>query len=42
MPVPKNKQKKYGIIVASLQKRGFSLDEAKGKADKALKIKKGK
>lgn len=38
MPVPKSKQKKYGILVATFQKQGMSLEAAKRKADKALNI----
>ena len=37
MPVPKKYQKKYGIIVATLQKKGFSHEEAKRKTDEAIK-----
>lgn len=48
MPVPKNKQKKYGIIVAAqtnrLKKQGMSghaaNEAAKALADSAIKIKK--
>lgn len=41
MPVPKGQQKRYSMIVASLQKRhGMSLEKAKAKADKAVKDKK--
>jgi len=37
MPIPKSRERTYGIIVGSLQNKGFSLAEAKKKADKALK-----
>ena len=39
MPVPKDKLKAYGIIVASLQKQGKSLEQAKRISDQKLKIK---
>jgi hypothetical protein len=42
MPVPKSKEKKYGMIVGHLQNEGYSLEEAKKKTDKALNIKKSK
>lgn len=38
MPVPKSKQKKYGIIVATMQKHGRTLEQAKAVADAALDI----
>lgn len=40
MPVPKKKQEKYGKIVGHLQNEGYSLEEAKNKADKAIMGKK--
>lgn len=40
MPVPKNKQKQFRIIVATNVTRGKSLEAAKQIADKAVKTKK--
>jgi len=37
MPVPKDKQDMYGKVVGHLQNMGYSLEEAKNKADKAVK-----
>lgn len=42
MPVPKNKQDKYGKIVGANINRGKSLAMAKAIADKAIKSKKNK
>ena len=39
MPVPKNKQKSYGVIVGANMNRGMTLDEAKNIADRAIKHK---
>jgi hypothetical protein len=37
MPVPKGKQKLYGKIVGHLQNLGIGKEEAKDKADSAVK-----
>lgn len=37
MPVPKQYMKLYGIIVATQQKRGASLEKAKAMADQAIR-----
>lgn len=37
MPVPKGKQKLYGKIVGHLQNLGIGREEAKDKADSAVK-----
>lgn len=42
MPIPKDKQEEYGIIAATMQKRGKSLEEAKDIADRAVMGKKHK
>lgn len=47
MPVPKKKQELYGKVIGHLINVGYSKEEAKGKADKAVKngkkkVKKGK
>lgn len=42
MPVPKGKEKKYGLIAAHMQNEGYSYDEAKNIADKAVMKKKSK
>jgi hypothetical protein len=39
MPVPKGKQKLYGKIVGHLQNLGIGREEAKDKADSAVKSK---
>lgn len=39
MPVPKKKRELYGKIVGHLQNMGYGLEEAKGKADSAIKSK---
>ena len=36
MPVPKDKQKLYGKIAGHLQNLGYTLTEAKARADKAI------
>ena len=40
MPVPKKKRELYGKIVGHLQNIGYGLEEAKDKADSAVKTKK--
>ena len=42
MPVPKGKQKAYGVIVGAMINKGKSLGKAKKIADKAVKSKKVK
>ena len=37
MPVPKKKEKAYGVIVGAMQNKGKSLNDAKNIADKAIK-----
>lgn len=39
MPVPKKKQKVYGVIVGAMRNKGKSLEEAKDIADRAVKHK---
>lgn len=39
MPVPKSKQKAYGVIVGKNINEGKSLEESKGIADRAVKHK---
>lgn len=39
MPVPKKKQKAYGVIVGAMQNKGKSMEESKDIADKAIKHK---
>jgi hypothetical protein len=41
VPIPKDQQKKYGLIAAHLQNLGFSYETAKNKADRAIKDTKG-
>lgn len=42
MPVPKGKQKAYGVIVGAMINKGKSLGKAKKIADKAINSKKVK
>ncbi len=42
MPVPKGKQKLYGKVAGAMQNKGYSYEEAKEIADKAVKSKKSK
>jgi len=40
MPVPKKKEKLYGKIAGHMQNEGYSYEESKNIADRAIKVKK--